>query len=306
MRRLLPIGRSTSALIAMSALVLTMSAAPVYAASKPSGIYAGMGQCPLTSSAMKDPTNLQVGCVISVTNGGSVTIGTTTVPLTSPITLQFGVYWPSSAPVIEFPDGSSANVYSTVPPANGKTLTADPLEVPIPGIANLIPGVTSVFAVVELAGPITDFLPLATGEDVAVFKLPIKLHLLNALFGLSCFIGSNSNPIILKPTTGRTNPPPPASPITGDPGVIGVQADPNGFDAVVASFTGARLVDNSAGVPGANGCGLFGVLDPIINRAFGLPSAPGHNTVIFSATNTSLAIDGSLTDLTKALAASSK
>jgi hypothetical protein len=247
-----------------------------------------------------------VGCVISVTNGGSVTIGSTTVPLTSPITLQFGVYWPASAPVVDFPDGSSANVYSTVPPANGKTLTADPLEVPIPGLINLIPGLTSVFAVVELAGPITGFLPLATGEDAPVFALPIKLHLHNALFGPNCYIGSNSSPIVLEPTTGRTHPPAPATPIQGDPGVIDVQADPNGYEAVVASFTGARLVDNSAGVPGANGCGLFGALDPIINSAFGIPSAPGRNTVIFSDTNTSLAIDASLSDLTKALAASSK
>jgi hypothetical protein len=305
-RNMLRIGRLATALITTAVLVVTVSAAPVYAASKPSGIYAGMGECPLTSSTMKDPTNLQVGCVISVTKGGSVTIGTTTVPLTSPVTLQFGVYWPSSAPVVEFPDGSAANVYSTVPPANGRTLTAEPLEVPIPGLANFIPGVTSVFAVVELAGPITSFVPLAAGADTPVFALPIKLRLVNLLFGPRCYIGSDRSPIILRPTTGRTNPPPPASPITGDPGVITVQADPNGYEAIVASFAGARLVDNSAGVPAANGCGLFGAVDPIINHVFGLPSAPGRNAVIFSDTNTSLALDASLADLTKALAASSK
>jgi hypothetical protein len=297
---------SGGAVAAASVLVLAMSAVPAEAAAKaPAGLYAGMGQCPLNNSAMKSPTNLQVGCVISVTNGGSVAIGSITVPLTSPITLQFGVYWPSSAPVIEFPDGSSANVYSTVPAANGRTLTADPLQVPIPGIANIIPGVTSVFAVVELAGPITSFVPLATGENSPVFVMPVKLHLLNALFGADCFVGSNSDPIVLRPTTGTTSPPPPAQPITGDPGVIDVQPDPNGFQSLVASFAGAKLVDNTVSVPAANGCGLFGALDPLINRVFGTPAGAGKNTVIFSQTNTSLAIDPSLADLTQAIAASS-
>jgi hypothetical protein len=276
-------------------------AAPAAAPKPPSGIYTGMGQCPLNSKVMQDPTNLQVGCVISVTNGGSVTIGSNTIALTSPITLQFGVVWPAGGPTVDFPDGSSANVYTTVPPANGKTLTADPLQVSIPGIANIIPGVTSVFAIVQLAGPITRFLPLATGEDAPVFVLPIKLHLLNALFGLNCYIGSDSTPILLKPTTGTTSPPPPATPITGDPGTIDVQPDPNGHNAIVASFAGARLVDNSVGVPGATGCGLFGALDPLINLAFGLPAAPGQNAVIFDDTNTSFALDDSISDLTQAL-----
>jgi hypothetical protein len=291
-------------------MVTAVSASPVQAAGqsakKPGGIYAGMDQCPLKSKELKDPSNLQVGCVVSVTNSGSVTIGTTTVPLTKPITLQFGVVWPKSAPVVTFPDGSSANVYSTVSAADGKTLKADALEVPIPNIANLIPGVTSVFAVVELAGPITSFVPLALGENTPVFVMPVKLHLLNLLFGLNCYIGSDSTPIYMSPTTGTTSPPAPNKPITGDPGVIGVQPDPNGFQSVVASFAGARLVDNSLSVPRANGCGILNALDPIINSVFGIPSAAGHNAVIFSDTNTSLAIDGSLTDLTQALAASSK
>jgi len=271
------------------------------AASAAGGAYTGMDTCPLRGAALRDPSNLQVGCVVSVTNGGSVTIGATTVPLASPITLRFGVYWPASAPVLTFPDGSTANVYTTVPPTDGRTLTAAPLQVDIPGIANVIPGVTSVFAQVETAGPITAFVPLATGENTPAFVLPIKLHLLNLLFGPTCYVGSDAHPILLSPTTGTTSPPPPASPVTGDPGVIGVQADPNGYQAVVASFAGATLVDNSAAVPSATGCGL---LNPLINLSFGLPSAAGHNAVVFSSTNTSLAIDSTITDLSNAIAAS--
>jgi len=291
------------AVVALAAAVVVT--APTGATAAPGGIYTGMGNCPLSNSALKNPTNLQVGCVFSKTNSGSVKIGTTVVPLTSPIILQFGVFWPASAPTVDFPDGSSANIYTVVPAANGRTLTTSPLQVPIPGIANIIPGVTSVFAQVELAGPITSFVPLATGEDFPVFVMPIKLRLINAILGLNCFLGSNSNPLFLRPTTGTTHPPAPNTPITGDPGTIDVVPDPHGFQAVVASFTDASLVDNSFGVPGATGCGLFGSLNGLVNTAFGLSQAgTGHNAAILSDTDTSLAIDPSITDLTAALAAS--
>jgi len=277
--------------------------APAHAA--PAGIYAGMGNCPLSSTAMRNPTNLQVGCVVAKTTGGSFTIGTTSVPLTAPINLQFGVYWPAAAPVVDFPDGSSANIYTVVPAANGKTLTTAPIQVPIPGIANIIPGVTSIFAQVELAGPITAFVPLATGEPYPVFVMPIRLRLINALLGLTCTLGSTANPLILRPTTGTTSPPPPNAPIPGDPGTIDFAADPNGFSAAVLSFTGARLVDNAFAAPGATGCGLLGSLNGLVNLAFGLAQAgPGHNTAILSGVGTSLAVDSSISDLKAALAAS--
>jgi hypothetical protein len=267
--------------------------------------YQGLENCPLTSATMKDPTNLQVGCVQSVTNGGSITIGTTTVPFENPITVQFGVYWPAGAPVRDLPDGSQTNVYSTVPAAGGKTLVAKPLEVTLPGIANLIPGVTSVFAQVELAGPITDFIPLATGTDTPVFVLPVKLRLRNALFGSQCYIGSDRSPIRFSPTTGTTSPPPPNQPATGNPGTLTIENDPNGHDTLAVGFTGATLVDNAYAVPKANGCGLIpGTLDPLINLAFGLPSAAGRNAVVFSGNNTTFALSPSLDDLTKALSSS--
>jgi hypothetical protein len=275
----------------LAALALATAAVPAGAAT-PQGSYAGMGDCPLSSSAMTNASNPQVGCVYSVTNGGSVTIGSITVALTAPIILQFGTYWPAAQPVVSFPDGSSANVYSTVAPADGKELVASPLQVPIPGIANIIPGVTSVYAQVEIAGPITDFVPLATGETYPVFHLPIKLHLINALLGLSCYVGSNSHPIMLEP-------------IATDPGTIGVDADPNGYSSIVASFTGATLTDSTVSVPGASGCGLLGTLDGLVDLAFGVPSAAGGNTVTFSPNNTSFALDSTAADLRSAIAASS-
>lgn len=289
-------------LCAVVAMALLAVATPADASGAPGAPYTGLGDCPLRSATLHDPTNLQVGCVVSLTNSGSVTIAGTKVPLTSPITLQFGVYWPASGPVVNFPDGAQANVYNTVAPADGRELVANALQVNIPGIANIIPGVTSVFARVQLAGPITQFVPLAAGESFPVFNLPIKIQLVNALLGLTCYLGSNSHPIVLHPMTGTTSPPAPTPPLTGDPGTIDAVPDPNGHNTIVASFTAATLVDNTFAVPGATGCGLLGALDPLVNSAFGLPSAAGRNSVIFSQNNTSLALSATIDDLAAAIA----
>jgi hypothetical protein len=298
---------STLAALAIAALAAgtpVQAAASPRSAGAPGGPYTGMGSCPVTSAALRDPGDLQVGCVVSVTRAGSFSIGSTTVPLTSPITLRFGVYWDRSAPQVTFPDGSSANQYATVAPTGAALLDAQPAQITIPGVVNFLPGLTSIFAQVELAGPVTDFTPLAAGESYPVFTLPVKLHLSNAFFGDHCYLGSDSSPILLRPTTGTTAPPPPARPMTGDPGTIAVTPDPHGFGAVVASFGGARLVDNTFTVPGASGCGLGGSLDWIIDLAMGIPAGAGHGSVSFEQTDTALALDDSLADLTGALGAS--
>lgn len=300
--------RAGAAALGAGSLIAALGAAPASAASAPGGPYAGMGTCPLSSSALQAPDNGAVGCVVAVVNGGSFTIGSqvVTIPATAPVTTKFGVYWPDNGPVVSFPDGNSAEVFSTVAPTDGGELTAAPIDVPIPGIANFWPGVTSAITQIELAGPVTDFTPLAAGESYPVFKLPIRLHLENAFLGPNCYVGSSSAPILLQPTTGTTSPPPPNKPITGDPGTIGFGNDPNGFGDAIVGFTGATLVDNSLAVPGANGCGPFGGFDWIVDLLFGLPSAAGHNAVTFRGVNTTLAVDSSISDLTGAITASEK
>lgn len=297
---------TAAALGAGSLLAAALGAAPASAASAPTGPYTGMGTCPLASSALQDPNDGAVGCVVAVVNGGSFTIGShvVTIPASSPVTTKFGVYWPNNGPTVTFPDGNSTEIFSTVAPTDGKELTAAPLDVPIPGIANFWPGVTSAITQIELAGPITDFAPLAAGESYPVFKLPIKLHLENAFLGSNCYVGSNSAPIILQPTTGTTNPPAPNKPITGNPGTINFNNDPNGFSDAIVGFTGATLVDNALPVPGANGCGPFGAFNWIVNLLFGLPSAAGNNSVTFTGVNTTLAVDSDIKDLTGAINAS--
>ena len=300
--------RTAAATLGAGSLIAALGAAPASAASAPTGPYAGMGTCPLSSASLQDSNNGAVGCVVAVVNGGSFTIGShvVTIPATSPITTAFGVYWPNNGPTVSFPDGNSSEIFSTVAPTDGKELTAAPLDVPIPGISNFWPGVTSAITQIELAGPITNFTPLAAGESYPVFKLPIKLHLENAFLGSNCYVGSNSAPIVLQPTTGTTNPPPPNKPVTGDPGTINFGNDPNGFGDAIVGFTGATLVDNALSTPGASGCGPFGAFNWIVNLLFGLPSAAGNNTVTFNGVNTTLAVDTDINDLTSAITASEK
>ncbi|GLW74046.1 hypothetical protein Kpho02_63440 [Kitasatospora phosalacinea] len=297
LRRLLP----PAAVLACAAL-LSGTAPASAATAAPGAPYTGMGNCPLAAPAMQNPENLQVGCLVSVTKAGKFTLGSTVVPFNSPITLQFGFYWDKSAPEVSFPDGSSANQYTVVPPTGAPLLSAPMVQINIPGIQNYLPGITSVFAQVELAGPVTKFTPLATGEPYPVFQLPIKLHLYNALFGLHCYVGSDSAPLLLKPTTGTTGSTPP---MTGDPGTLDYAPDPNGHNALAISETGASLVDNTFTVPGANGCGVLGSLNQIINWTMGLPAAAGKDSVSFQQTDASFVLDADIADLTAALSDSS-
>jgi len=105
-----------------------------------------------------------------------------------------------------------------------------------------------------------------------------KVKLDNPFLGSSCYIGSNSNPIQLKLTTGTTSPPPPNTPISGSPG------EPAGIEeGAIIAFKNNKLVDNSFAAPGANGCGgiLFSwAVDPFVNSIVGVPSAAGTNTAI--------------------------
>lgn len=291
---------------AAALLVGALCAVPAAAAGAPTGIYTGMGTCPLHAAALNNANDAEVGCTVSTVSGGSFTIGSTVVqiPASSPITVAFGVYWENNGPSVTFPDGNVADIFSTVAPVGGSELSAQPIDVPIPGLANFWPGVTSAITQIEIAGPVTNFAPLAAGENYPLFDLPIKLHLENVFLGPSCYVGSNSAPVLLEPTSGTTSPPAPNKPISGNPGTINISPDPNGFGDAVLGFTGATLVDNSVAVPGANGCGPLGAFDGIVDALFGLPSAAGHNTVEFNSVNASIAIDTSASDLSSAIAAS--
>jgi len=280
------------------------AAAAATSSSAPTGLYSGMGTCPLASTQLQDPDNGEVGCVVATIAGGSMTIGSVTVPLTSVLTAKFGIYWPQNGPTVTFPDGNTASIFDTVAPTDGDELISAPLDVPIADLPNFFPGVTSAIVQVQLAGPITGFTPLADGENYPLFQLPLKFHLLNVFLGADCYVGSAADPILLQPTAGTTAPPAPNTPITGNPGTVALNTDPNGYSDFIVGFSGATLVDNSFSVPAASGCGLGGSLDWLVDLLFGLGSAAGHNSASLTGVDTSLAVDSSISDLTSAIQAS--
>src|SRR2546430_1397231 len=69
-----------------------------------------------------------------------------------------------------------------------------------------------------LAGPGQTNLENAPAGQGGAVTLPLKVKLDNPLLATACYIGSNTEPVVLNLTTGTTSPPPPNKPISGAPG----------------------------------------------------------------------------------------
>lgn len=269
-----------AAAVSVGALALSSSAM----AAAPTGDFAPFKYCPYQNTAVQT-------CLKSTITSGSFTLGNATVPITSstPIVLQGGFSFDGTTTWYNAANG-------------GQTLQASPLKVPggLIGLVNTggwsgvlidlfnaaVASVNDVYATAELAGSVKfDFLNYLIGSGTAI-ELPIKVHLTNPFLGSSCYIGSSSNPIRLKLTLGTTAPPPPNTPITGDPGVATTNSDGS-----YLKQSGQKLVDNAFSVPAASNCGYL-LLDKLIitagvNLKEGLPAAAGKNTAIQIGTSES-------------------
>jgi hypothetical protein len=223
--------------------------------------------------------------------GGEIRLGRQTVPISSPIALQGG---------IQFSEPSGAETF--VAALGSQTLSKVPQRVP-GGLSGLIDcaevdsvperstcqrvvagGFAAVTATTELARPAGEIglskANLLNQEGIAL-SLPIKVHLTNPLLGSGCYIGSSSKPMILNLLSGTTDPPPPNKPIKGSVGRL------TSRDRVeIIESSGVALVDNAFYVPAVVGCGgaNSSLLDPIIDRRIGLPSAAGYNTAVLDET----------------------
>ena len=283
-----------AALAATGVLVYAaVVAAPAMAVGYPApgGIYAPFTDCPLHDPEMRlaEP-GFAMGCIKSVTASGSFTVNGVPVLITHPVTVQFGTYSDL--------DGSGNQVFHVVPPQDGKVLLTEPEVIPggllvlvclsaDPSVARLCEtamtsGHTDLGVEVELAGPITNFSPLA----VTPFTLPVKVKLTNPLLGGDCYIGSDDDPIVLNP---MFNP-------FGD---LAFASDPDPVrfpNVAVLSITGSTLTDDTFSVPGATHCGPGGVADAAINATLGLPSPSGNNHLVLNDNDALFADDFSATD----------
>jgi hypothetical protein len=253
-----PLAAAAAAAVLVPGLALG-SATAASAATLPQDL-SGFANCPISNHKV-------TVCLYSVVNSGSFTIGSTTLAITSPLTIDLGLIPKPNATL------------KAVAPTNGTpVLQGAPIPVPILDLPPL-PGPLSITATTNLVSlPTLALTALETGQGTAL-TMPLDVAINNVLIGPGCTIGTTTDPIDINLTTGTTSPPPPNQPITGSPGTGSVSKQS------VITFTGTTLVDNSFSVPGASGCGLFGVLDPALDLVAGLPSAAGHNTAILNATS---------------------
>lgn len=247
-------------LVAVGAIVAVMAlSAAAASAREPAPGYSQFAGCPSPEENAELTT-----CIRSEVTGGHLQTGSKTVPIEHPLTISGGL----NGELENFAFNSKGGLSKVKQKVPGGVIG-------LTGLTWLLEFLGSealtLYAVTELAGTPSHF-------NFNTVTLPIKVHLENAILGKNCYLGSNSNPIVLNLTTGTTEPPPPNKPITGkEPEFI--------FDEEheLAIFKNGTYVDNSFAVPGASGCvlTLFGFipisLNGLVNSQSELPSAAGKN-----------------------------
>ncbi|MFF2848124.1 hypothetical protein ACFVT5_17660 [Streptomyces sp. NPDC058001] len=285
--RRVPILARAGTVAVVTALATLVSVAPSSAATQLNGSWGPFTRCPVDAPAMlaADGQVDTAICIASSSASGSIKLGSSEVP-TGRTDLQAGVI-------------THANGTSTVVSPPGGALVADPAQLP-GGLLGLmcpsdIPVVTAickqltdnslnrVTATVESVNTPTDFKLLAgVMKGQPIISLPVRIKLDNPFLGDKCYIGSASQPIVLRPQNA-TAPSVKTERFDGDgtPNTTGVL---NRLSAL-----GANQGDSTYAVPGANGCGLLGILDWAVNLKSGLPSAAGNNNVVLNGASTYVA-----------------
>jgi hypothetical protein len=246
-------------------------------------VYDKFANCPFTN-----PKALK--CIYSVTEGGEVILGKRRVPILNPVTVQGGYTTPAKDHFSEFiPPTRGPALSSAAQPIPGGLLgVASPAESsPLVKVVTALAfenALTGVSATLELAKPASEIRISEThlAEELGVaLRLPLKIHLENPLLGPDCYLGSSSTPIVWELTSGKTNPPPPNSPIAGGGGK-GEFLD----EGRIFALEGFKLADNAWRALAARGCGgpFSSLVDPAIDKALGLPIAAGRNTALLLST----------------------
>jgi hypothetical protein len=225
------------------------------------------GNCPVSNPDVRT-------CVYVKADNLQMKLGSFDLESSDPIILEFG---------LKFAPGTTIPI--VVPPVAddiNSIMTASPIEVPggITGIPGAGVGPLAAYATPSLTSlPKVNLTNLRTGLGPA-FELDLRAKISNpftdflTILGTKCHVGSASDPISLKLTTGTTNPPPPNTPISGQFN----PTDPTGQPVSGFHFPDIVTVDNAFRAPGAHDCGLTGFLNGVINLQGDLPSAAGTNT----------------------------
>lgn len=276
--------------VACAAMLIAMLASLALAGSasaKLTGEFAKFQYCPYTTATVER-------CMVAITTGGEVVLGTKKVTIEKEVTLQGGYTEPAESG----PEEGFAKFFAAT---NGITLSKAAQNVP-GGLLGIVPEekspalvkllikfffenkLTGVTSTLELANSASDIRVneshLAEGLGVAL-KLPVKVHLENPFLGKSCYVGSSGSPIKFELTAGATSPPGPNTSISGKTGEVEFLEK-----ARILRLKGNELVDNAWSAPAASGCGgiISFLVNPIINGQIGLPAAAGKNTAVLKNT----------------------
>ncbi len=277
------VGVCRRALVVVAALVvpLVVASPAVATVHHPTPPFAQFADCPLSNASVTQ-------CILASTTSGEFTVGKKTVPINKTITLQGGTIPNEKTGEVEF-----------VAAENGETLSKTALYVP-GGLFGVKPpeylnkeqkekfeeminkGLTGVTETTELAKPASAIKLNTTNlifEEGVALQLPVKIKLSNVFLGSSCYVGSESSPVILNLTTGTTSPPAPNKPIKGNKGELNIE-----YEGALVVLSGGSLVDNAFAAPEATGCGapFSSLVDKLVDSVFGVPAAAGENTAILS------------------------
>jgi len=143
---------------------------------------------------------------------------------------------------------------------------------------------TDLTATVQPAGELSNFnLGGALSVEVPIVSMPVKVHLENRLLGPECYIGSDSEPIVLQLEN--------LTPFTSS-AFEGFEANGSpaseGGTMIRIGLLGSTDGDKSFVVPGVSGCGFRGALDGVIDHNAELPSPSGVNALVMNETSTYL------------------
>jgi hypothetical protein len=251
------------------------------------GIWGPFDRCPVDNAQILavDGVSADPACIAASSPSGEIKLGNS-VQTTGSTNLQLGATI------------NNQSQFSLVSPPGG-AMVAEPVNVEggllglmcpsdIPLVSAICQGLVgsplnAVTATVEAAGEPSNFSrPAALQQGQPIVTVPVKVHLENPILGPNCYIGSNSNPIVLRPQNTTR---PALAAALGD-----LDGTPNPTGRL-ARITGTSTQgDSTFAVPEADGCGLLGVLDVAVNAQQGLPSPSGNNYLILN--NASSAVIG--------------
>ncbi|MFD7529963.1 MULTISPECIES: hypothetical protein [unclassified Streptomyces] len=267
------------------AVGIPLSTSPASAASaqEMNGNWAPFTRCPVDDPAMlaaDGRTDIAI-CVASHSESGSIKLGNT-LATTGANDLQFGV-------VRNAATGES----KIVPPAGGAIVGA-PTEIPggllglmcpngIPVISDICRQLTDndlnrVVATVQSAGAPRNFdLVAGMQSGKTIVDIPVRIHLENPFLGSKCYIGTTSQPVLLRPQN------------LTQPALASRRFDADGTTNTGGSLNRVELTGNAQGdagfaVPGVSGCGplTLGELNWAVNLKTALPSAAGNNNLVLN------------------------